>query len=81
MPRYFEIVEREVEELLDALRYVVSKEGEVIDNAMAGYLTEIVDRISSHVLNENVETFKTVNTTITEIDLIQQVLGRVKEDA
>lgn len=77
MPRYFEIVEREVEELLGAIRYIIDKEGEVIDSVMVEYLTEISERISNHIYNENIETS---NTTITEINLIQQILGRVKDE-
>jgi hypothetical protein len=77
MPRYFEITEREVDELFEALRYVVGKEGEIIDLPMVEYLTEIVDRISDHVHNEN---RATPGTIIAEIDMIQEVLGRVKDE-
>ena len=75
MVRLYEISKKDVTECLEALRYVVEKKGKVIDEPMAEMLSEIYERVSRHVHNENAAP---LNDTLSQIGMIQDLLGEVE---
>lgn len=77
MVRLYEISSDDLNECLDAIKYVVDKKGQVIDEPMVEMLTDIHERVSGHVHNENKGT---LTDTLSQIDMIQNVLGKVEDD-
>lgn len=70
--RIYEVSRRDIRDCLDALAYVASQKGAMIDAAMVEYVTEVHTRVSNHTHNENVGD---QNGTISEINLLQDFLG------
>ena len=74
MARYFQVDKRDIHELLNVIPYICGRKGEIIDAPMVDLLMEMHQRISEHVFNEN--EFKP-DGTITEIDLLQNMIGNI----
>jgi hypothetical protein len=49
---YIEINEKDLKELLGALRYIAERQGETIDGPMVEYLKGVVGTVDGHLHNE-----------------------------
>jgi len=49
---YLEIKDKDFKELLEAIRYVVDRKGEIIDGPMVEYLKGVVGTVEGHLCNE-----------------------------
>jgi len=49
---YLEIKDKDLKELLEAIRYVVDRQGDIIDGPMVEYLKGVVGTFEGHLYNE-----------------------------
>jgi len=67
---YLELEIADYGDMMTALAYVIQRKGQVIDDTMVDYLSEVHDRVSMHVENE-----RSGDEVASEIDAVLGFIG------